>query len=129
MSKLKRNYRSNSEKVAVVREHLLEKVSVSEVCKRHGVAPSQFYAWQKQLFEGGALAFGPKGQVEQPAKEERKLKKRIEKLESLHSAIGYIATADMLAGRQDQIHAARDKKLEQAREQRKQLRAQIQAAA
>ena len=49
--------------------------------------------------------------------------------ERLHGAIGYIAPADMLAGRQDQIHAARDKKLEQAREQRKQLRAQIQAAA
>jgi putative transposase len=37
----------------------------------------------------------------------------------LHSAIGYITPADRLAGRQDQIHAARDKKLEAARERRK----------
>jgi putative transposase len=37
----------------------------------------------------------------------------------LHSAIGYITPDDRLAGRQDEIHAARDKKLEAARERRK----------
>ena len=36
----------------------------------------------------------------------------------LHSAIGYVAPADMLAGRQAEIHAARDHKLEEARRQR-----------
>ena len=37
----------------------------------------------------------------------------------LHSAISYIAPADRLAGRHEQIHAARDKKLEDARERRR----------
>jgi len=37
----------------------------------------------------------------------------------LHSAIGYIAPADYLAGRKEQIWAARDKKLEAAREIRR----------
>ena len=41
----------------------------------------------------------------------------------LHSAIGYVTPADMLAGRQAEIHAARDRKLEEARWQR-QLRRQ-----
>ncbi|HXN74662.1 MAG TPA: IS3 family transposase [Candidatus Acidoferrales bacterium] len=41
----------------------------------------------------------------------------------LHSAIGYVTPQDMLAGRQAQIHAARDRKLEEARRQR-QLRRQ-----
>jgi transposase InsO family protein len=41
----------------------------------------------------------------------------------LHSAIGFVAPADMLAGRQAEIHAARDRKLEEARQQR-QLRRQ-----
>jgi putative transposase len=37
----------------------------------------------------------------------------------LHSAIGYITPADRLAGRQDEIHTTRDKKLEAARERRR----------
>ena len=41
----------------------------------------------------------------------------------LHSAIGYVTPQDMLAGRQAEIHAARDRKLEEARRQR-QLRRQ-----
>src|SRR6195256_2276803 len=41
----------------------------------------------------------------------------------LHSAIGYVTPQDMLVGRQAEIHAARDRKLEQARRQR-QLRRQ-----
>jgi len=41
----------------------------------------------------------------------------------LHSAIGYVTPQDMLAGRQADIHAARDRKLEDARRQR-QLRRQ-----
>jgi putative transposase len=40
----------------------------------------------------------------------------------LHSAIGYVAPADMLAGRQKQIHSERDRKLEAARERRQTLR-------
>lgn len=41
----------------------------------------------------------------------------------LHSAIGFVAPKDMMEGRQAEIHAARDRKLEQARRQR-QLRRQ-----
>jgi hypothetical protein len=36
----------------------------------------------------------------------------------LNSAIGYITPKDMLAGRQQEIHADRDRKLEAARQQR-----------
>lgn len=41
----------------------------------------------------------------------------------LHSAIGFVTPANMLAGRQKEIHDARDRKLEEARRQR-QLRRQ-----
>jgi putative transposase len=41
----------------------------------------------------------------------------------LHSAIGFVTPSDMVAGRQAEIHAGRDRKLEAAREQR-QLRRQ-----
>jgi transposase InsO family protein len=46
----------------------------------------------------------------------------------LHSAIGYVAPHDMLAGRQVEIHAARDRKLEQARQQRQLRRAAVSLA-
>ena len=42
----------------------------------------------------------------------------------LNSAIGYIAPKDMLAGHQQEIQAERDRKLEAAREQRKNRRQQ-----
>jgi putative transposase len=46
----------------------------------------------------------------------------------LHSAIGYIAPMDKLEGRAEQIHAARDRKLEIAREQRRRRRAEVKVA-
>jgi len=42
----------------------------------------------------------------------------------LHSAIGYVTPRDMLEGRQAEIHAARDRKLEQARRERQLRRRQ-----
>ena len=42
----------------------------------------------------------------------------------LHSAIGYVTLNDMLAGRQVEIHAERDRKLEAARQQRQSRRQQ-----
>jgi len=42
----------------------------------------------------------------------------------LHSAIGFVTPADMLAGRQSEIHADRDRKLKQARQQRQLCRRQ-----
>jgi transposase InsO family protein len=40
----------------------------------------------------------------------------------LHSALSYVAPLDFLAGRANEIHAERDRKLEAARERRKQMR-------
>jgi len=40
----------------------------------------------------------------------------------LHSAIGYVTPLDMLEGRQGEIHAERDRKLAQARDERRQRR-------
>ena len=40
----------------------------------------------------------------------------------LHSAIGYVTPQDMLDGKQAEIHAERDRKLEAAREERRKRR-------
>jgi len=34
---------TGAEKLAILREHLLEKVPISEVCAKHGIQPSLFY--------------------------------------------------------------------------------------
>ena len=56
MAKSRRRF-SGREKMAILREHLIDKVPVSEVCDKHGVQPTMLYAWQKKLFEEGALVF------------------------------------------------------------------------
>ena len=46
----------------------------------------------------------------------------------MHSAIGYVTPADKLAGREPEIFAARDRKLEAARQQRQGKRQAARAA-
>jgi transposase-like protein len=45
------------QKVAVVRRHLLENIPVSDLCDEYGIHTTQYYAWQKQLFENAAQVF------------------------------------------------------------------------
>ena len=59
------------EKVAVLRQHLVEKVPVSEVCDKHGLNPTAFYRWQKEFFENGAAAFRKKERPNHSADQER----------------------------------------------------------
>ena len=75
--KSRRQY-SAAQKVAIVREHLLEGRPVSDVCDQYGINPTMFYRWQKQLFEGGHVAF--ERQHSDPVA--RRAEKKIAKLES-----------------------------------------------
>ena len=53
----KRKYLTPEQKVAIVRRHLLENVPVSDLCDEHDIHPTQYYAWQKQLFENASSVF------------------------------------------------------------------------
>ena len=44
-------------KVALLRQHFLDKVPVSDICEQNGIAVTLFYHWQKQFFENGQAAF------------------------------------------------------------------------
>ena len=57
MSRKPRKQYSAQEKVAILRERLLEGKPLSEVCDRHQLQPTVFYTWQKQFFENGVAAF------------------------------------------------------------------------
>ena len=52
----KRHCLTAEQKVAVIRRHLLENVTVSDLCDELGIHATQYYNWQKQLFESGASA-------------------------------------------------------------------------
>ena len=56
MPRKRRNF-SSGEKIAILREHLLEKVPVSDLCDKHNIHPTLFYRWQKTFFEKGDLTF------------------------------------------------------------------------
>lgn len=79
MSKEQRRHHSAEQKLAILREHLVERKPVSEVCEQHTIAPSLFDYWQKQLFENGAAAFSLPNRS---SSRERQLATRVEQLEA-----------------------------------------------
>jgi len=76
---LKRRFTAQA-KVAVLREHRVEKAPVSEVCDKHGLNPTAFYRWQKEFFENGAAAF--EGRRPGGDSKARQLEERVEKLQA-----------------------------------------------
>lgn len=64
-TKRQRRHLTGQEKVGILRQHLLERVAISEICEQHGVQPTQFYRWQKELFENGGAVF-TRGRAEAP---------------------------------------------------------------
>ena len=58
-------------KVALLRQHFLDKVPVSDICERNGIAVTLFYHWQKQFFENGTAAFTAHDQRRKPATDTR----------------------------------------------------------
>jgi len=64
--------------VAIVKRHLVDGVPVSDLCDEHQLLPTQFYQWQKQLFEGGAAAFERSSRPAGPSPAQR----RVEQLEA-----------------------------------------------
>lgn len=83
MPRERRNF-TGAEKMAILREHLVEKVPISQVCDKHGIQPTLFYLWQKKLFEDGAAVF------EQPrAKSPRQQAAEQRRIEALEAKVRY----------------------------------------
>ncbi len=75
MKKRRKQY-TCEEKIAILRKHLVEDMPVSDICDQHGLQPTVFYRWQKQLFEQGSLVFRRPHDTET-----KKLKRQVEHLE------------------------------------------------
>jgi len=70
MVKRRKKY-TPEEKVFILKRHLVDKVSVSDICDQHGLSPTVFYRWQKQFFENGSSAFISKRKSKQTLQERR----------------------------------------------------------
>ena len=66
-----RKHWTASDKVKLLRRHLVEKVPVSQVCDEAGIQPTQFYTWQRIFFENGTTAFERQSKAENSAREQR----------------------------------------------------------
>ncbi|MCP4504417.1 MAG: transposase [Deltaproteobacteria bacterium] len=42
---------STEQRTAVLREHFADKVSVVDICEKHGLQPSHFYQWRQVLLD------------------------------------------------------------------------------
>jgi transposase InsO family protein len=112
MKKQRRKF-SAQQKVQMLRQHLVEKVPISEVCDRNGKLERYH-----RTIKGSCL------RVKTPLSQEDAQRVVTEFVtdynhQRLHSAIGYITPKDKLEGRSERIQAARDVKLTAARETRK----------
>jgi len=71
MRKERRHF-TPEQKAAIVREHFVEKVSLSDLCEKHGLQPTLFYRWQKELFENAPALFEHKNKGPQKQAVERR---------------------------------------------------------
>lgn len=71
-----------SEKLRVVLAGLDGSVEVSELCRREGINPAQYYLWKKQLTASASKVFAD-GRSSQPSAQEQRLASENAKLKSV----------------------------------------------
>ena len=81
----KRRRFSPEKKVEILREHLKNKVPISELSQKYGLHPTLFYRWETELFEGGVDIFSglrSKRNGKEPAVEQ-KLKAKVQQMQEV----------------------------------------------
>lgn len=88
----KRKYKQYqpAEKVAILREHLIEKISVADICDKYGLSPSIYYRWQKQFFEEGEKAFASSNNNKKVAHLEQEIERLETKLTKKDEVLGEV---------------------------------------
>ena len=82
MSQSKRRRFSAEDKAAILRQHLVDKKPVSDVCDEYGIQPSVFYGWQRHLMENLASALDAGTGRRQSNGREEKLASKVAALEA-----------------------------------------------
>lgn len=82
---------SSEEKLGILEEGRRSGAGIREVCRRHQIATSQFYTWEKRAQEGALQALSGNGERKGRAKEEAS---RAE-IERLRAVIAELSTENL----------------------------------
>ena len=77
---------SSIQKVEMLREHLDNRISISDLSDRFNVSPAMIYYWKKQLFENAVTLF------KNNKKDQFKFKELQDKLKEKNSVISELAS-------------------------------------
>jgi transposase len=95
MTKERRHF-SPQDKVKILREHLVDRKPISEVCQKHEIQPTLFYNWQKTFFENGAAAFERAATPGRPSAEQKKIEKLEARLHRKDEVMAELLTEHIL---------------------------------
>ena len=84
--KKKRRRWTACEKLRVVLAGLEGSVEVSELCRREGINPTQFYGWKKQLVSSAAKVYAD-GREWKPSAQEERLKSELRRAKDVIAEI------------------------------------------
>lgn len=84
------------QKVQILREHLIDKVPVSQVCEKYQIQPTLFYNWQKTFFENGTAAFERQPSRSRVSVEQKKLEQLEAKLQRKDEVLAELMTEHIL---------------------------------
>jgi len=80
MSRRTKRAWSAEDKLRILEEARQGGQAVSEVCRRHQIAPAQFYLWEKQTREAALEALRPGARGRKPVPAELRLEAEVERL-------------------------------------------------
>ncbi len=95
--KRERRHFTGAQKTAIVKAHLVDGVAVSDLCDQHQIQPTQFYQWQKQLFENGDAAFERQNKKGAKSPERRKIEQLETKLTTKNEVIAELMEENVKA--------------------------------
>ena len=88
----KRRQWSATKKLEIVLAGMEPGIEISELCRREGISPTQYYSWKKQLIGSAEAVFGQKGNRKESSK---KADPKEEELNRLRAVIAEITAENL----------------------------------
>jgi len=86
MSGRKRRRWSAEEKLRLVLSGLDGTIEISELCRREGISPTQYYGWKKQLLNSATKVF-ERGEASRPSSREARLEAELTRTKNVIAEI------------------------------------------